>query len=739
MNWGLFRLAVAGSRSAYGRLTGIAGGVAVGVCLLSLLWGGANGLQARDDRGAWLRETGHPSVSDSVDASGLAAPIPLTPETVLMRSNGLEIFRDQLIERRDFAALPSATVNIPGIGSPPESGSYYASPALQRLIESTPRDQLGDRFGEFAGVISDAALPGPDSMVAITGASEAELRKSGNTSLVSDFTSNPYGGSAASYTTVLLVGAIAVFFPVLLLISIVTDLGAAQRRERFATLRLIGASPGTVSRIAAVEIAIPSLIGAAIGLAMAVMLTPATAQIPINGTRMFAADLHTGWAANVAVVAVVVVASALIAAIRTARADVGPLGVTRVVHEKKPTIWRTVPLVMGLAFMTLAVVLIRVLNFRLPWLESPLLVVGFMMVLAGIVVIGPWLTRMVSRMGQRQARSAAAIVAASRIQKTPAATFRSVSGLVIAVFVVSVFAGASSILESTESPQPRPGLMQPTSLHATVGSGETQVRVGKAALAAKELPGILSATIGYGSAVLSDRGAGPELYFRASEARALGFEDIPAAETVAVDSAFLYFWTAQPLALTPSPDGTLAGLVPVVIVVDTDGTPEAMDRARTALSRSGVTATPASSPSDFHLQSSKRLIQGLAVLAYLGMFVAVAIAGLSLAVGTASAILDRQRVLGLMRLMGMPASILRRIIAREAAVPLLSVLLLSIGLGFLTAWLMVTAINDAYQLSWPEPGYFIALALSLVLALSAVIATFGLIRRSTSVTATRFE
>jgi hypothetical protein len=44
------------SRSSYGRLAGIVGGVAVGVCLLLLLWGGANGLAGRDDRCAWLRE-----------------------------------------------------------------------------------------------------------------------------------------------------------------------------------------------------------------------------------------------------------------------------------------------------------------------------------------------------------------------------------------------------------------------------------------------------------------------------------------------------------------------------------------------------------------------------------------------------------------------------------------------------------------------------------------------------------
>ena len=60
--------------------------------------------------------------------------------------------------------------------------------------------------------------------------------------------------------------------PVPLLISIVTGLGAAQRRERFATLRLIGASPQVVARIAAVETAVPSLIGAVLGVVLAIVL-----------------------------------------------------------------------------------------------------------------------------------------------------------------------------------------------------------------------------------------------------------------------------------------------------------------------------------------------------------------------------------------------------------------------------------------------------------------------------------
>jgi ABC-type antimicrobial peptide transport system permease subunit len=164
-----------------------------------------------------------------------------------------------------------------------------------------------------------------------------------------------------------------------------------------------------------------------------------------------------------------------------------------------------------------------------------------------------------------------------------------------------------------------------------------------------------------------------------------------------------------------------------------------MDRARTALNTSGITAIPATSPSDARLQSTGRLIQGLAVLAYLGMFVAVAIAGLSLAVATASAMLDRKRAQGLMRLMGMPVSVLRSIITREAAIPLLAVVLLSVGLGFLVAWLMVTFTDDTHQLTWPTIDYFLALGLSLLLALGAVVTPFSLVRANTSITATRFE
>ena len=105
----------------------------------------------------------------------------------------------------------------------------------------------------------------------------------------------------------------------------------------------------------------------------------------------------------------------------------------------------------------------------------------------------------------------------------------------------------------------------------------------------------------------------------------------------------------------------------------------------------------------------------------------------------AAAVIDRRRVLGLMRLIGMPLSALRGVVVREAAVPLAAVLLLSAGLGFCVAWLLVTGLDDSRTVSWPGPAYLAALGASLLLALVAIAAACGMLRTNTAITTTRFE
>ncbi|MEV4752290.1 hypothetical protein ACFQVD_09800 [Streptosporangium amethystogenes subsp. fukuiense] len=55
-------------------------------------------------------------------------------------------------------------------------GRYYASPALARLLDSAPREQLSDRFpGTRAGLIGQAALSGPDELASAPSSALAGL------------------------------------------------------------------------------------------------------------------------------------------------------------------------------------------------------------------------------------------------------------------------------------------------------------------------------------------------------------------------------------------------------------------------------------------------------------------------------------------------------------------------------------------------------------------------------------
>lgn len=746
MNPVIARLALAGARSSAGRLAGIAGGVAIGVCLILLLWGAAQGLSDRDQRAAWLREEGKspfsaPAEVDGTMPEGEPQLIPLTAQTILV-GRADDVFRDRLIQRRDIAATENSTVEIPGIGSAPRPGTYYASPALQELIEATPAEQLGDRYGTYAGTIDDTALAGPDSLVVITGATEDQLHPAMALARVSGFTSNPYGDNAATYATLMALGGIAVLFPVLLLISISTRLGATQRTERFATLRLIGATPRTVAGIAAAETALPALVGAVAGVAAAVVLRPVAAQVPVGESRLYVHDLAAGPVLSTAVVILVVAASTAAAARGTARAGIGPLGAARARPEPTPRPRRALPLVAGLVSMTAAAVLVPV---EAPWgyvVVQLLLVLGFALTTVGLVVIGPWLTLLASRVGLARASSAAAVIAAGRIRSTPVGTFRAVSGLVVAVFMVSAFAGASSAVDQAELPPARPGLLLPTSVYAYLDEETEPAEAQQVAAEIETLPRIPSTAVLYDRPTPAAAAAGPydsNVYLAAEDASGLGFEDPVTGPVAVFDDDFFTPWTEHPVSLETASVQDMSSLQLFAVVINTDGTPEAVDRARTALNTSGVTSTPATSRSDVTATQTTRLIHSLSVLAHLGTFVAVTIAGISLALATGAAIIDRRRALGLMRLMGMPLSALRGIIVREAAVPLLSVLLLSAVLGFLAAWLVVESLHDTYSVSWPGPTYFATLGLSLILALVSVLMTFGLLRTHTSITVTRFE
>ena len=208
-----------------------------------------------------------------------------------------------------MAATGASSPVPPGIPRDPAPGRYYASPALAALLRAAPADQLADRYpGHLAGAIGDAALPSPDSLVIIVGRTPAQLAHTPDSVQVTSISTtelgsagsrteaNPKGltyvpadpgGGHNSIDLILSVVALAILAPVLIFIATATRLSAARREERFAAMRLAGATRRQVSLLAATESTVAAILGVAAGFGIFFLLRIPVAGIPFIGQPFF--------------------------------------------------------------------------------------------------------------------------------------------------------------------------------------------------------------------------------------------------------------------------------------------------------------------------------------------------------------------------------------------------------------------------------------------------------------------
>jgi len=184
------RLVLSGGREALTRLVVLAAAVGLGTGLLLTAVAATNATLTWNNRHGWYW-TGTASVPASPVAAGIA-PLWWHP--------GDDTFDGQKISRFDVAATGTSAPVPPGLAHDPGPGQYYASPALAALLRSTPAAELAGRYpGRLAGVIGDAGLPSPDSLVIIIGRSPAQLaHTSGSVPVTSIATAVPanQGGRA---------------------------------------------------------------------------------------------------------------------------------------------------------------------------------------------------------------------------------------------------------------------------------------------------------------------------------------------------------------------------------------------------------------------------------------------------------------------------------------------------------------------------------------------------------------
>jgi hypothetical protein len=779
------RLVLSGGREAITRLVVLVVAVGLGVGLLLTAVAGTNAVTAWNNSHAWLW-TGTAAVP----------PGPTAGVDALWWRPSDDIFDGQQIDRFDVAATGTSSPVPPGITRDPGPGQYYASPALVALLRSAPANQLADRYpGRLAGTIGDAALSSPNSLIIIIGYTPAQLAGTpGSVQVTSiattvpgtfDHRLNPNGLAympanagieSSGIDLILSVVALGMLTPVLIFIATATRLSAARREQRFAAMRLAGATRKQVSRLAAVESTTAAVLGVAAGFGIFFLLRTPVAGIPFFGEPFFPDQLSLSLP-DILVVAIGVPVAAVVAAgLALRRVHISPLGVARRQTPKPPRAWRTLPLLAGLAELGYFAVRGGQLSVDA---ETQVLVSGFLLIIVGLVIAGPWLTMGMARLMARRTSRADTLIAARRIADDPKAAFRAVSGLVLALFITTV-AVVGITTQDTKNLTQFGSAAEVNLLVdqlADTSSGIVSIGRGPAAPAApqftgqgpaapaaplaaqlRRIPGVHGVVVVRADPNLSIPGTilGSPSQVPAGVVSCAQLATVPAlgrcpggATTAAFPESGFGSGASNPLFGTDPagitwpaanvPASQLDRLAVDAINVGTNGTVPAVEQARTVLENAHAypSVSPPSTVGDLIAQgnSTNNAYQQLANTMIL---VSLPIAGCTLATAIAAGLADRKRPFSLLRLTGARLATLRRVVALESAVPLLAVAAVAIGTGFGAA-AEYASVAQHYPMAAPGAAYYLITAGGILAALGIIAATFPLLARITGPEVVRNE
>jgi hypothetical protein len=681
------------------------------------------------------------------------------------------LYNGQFIEILRVAPLgPNAPV-VPGIPHLPSAGERYVSPALARLLATVPNDELGARFpGRQAGVIGQAALTGPQELVAIVGQSPSSLARLPDTIRVDRIQTAPQSqGTTNIYRVAFGIGAIAVLFPLLILIATATRLSAARREERYAAIRLVGGTPRQINALASIDAVAGALLGTFLGIVLFLLLRPALDHLSFSGARFFPQYVTPTLLGYVALILVVPVAAVAASLLSLRRVQVSPLGVARRTTPKPPGPWRLALLVIGVVVFLVPVIA----NAGHPQkLQGGPIWLGLLLIMAGLIMSGPWLTMQGSRALAHWARGATSLLAGRRLADNPRGAFRSVSGLVLAVFLGTAIAVLAPAVNAAQSPQSDASVGQLLRMQYFPQLSAAQ---GNSLLGAvKAVPGATALPI-YSNPQFPKNGppSGPAASYD-SVMECSSFASLstlgtcsPGASTRLVNAQNLFtdnpifVYKALPLAGPHNPAGpsTVSGLGLNGLLVETNNA-STLERVRTVMTQfdstlplikdsgaigpGGLTAWQmgAIEPETFaevaQIRNNDDNNVQRVVLTILGLTLLVA--GCSLAVAVGGSLVERKRPFTLMRASGTPESSLRRVVLAEAIIPLVTAAVVAGVVAIAVARPFVEALVPRYaHVAYPGPTYYLTMAVGLLFAVAVIFCTLPLLGRITRPEEVRFE
>jgi len=720
------RLALAGGRESVARMVLMTIGVAVGMVLLLLSLTGLPARQSHIDRLAWHRTTAQSPPTAEDGAWWLA---------VTDRYAGTDVIRVNV------AALGPRPPVPPGVERLPGPGEVVVSPALAELLRSVPDDQLRDRFpGRIVGTIGDEGLLGPSELVGIVGRTPEEMEIAHGAYEIRGV-ERP-GERLDLYELVgILHGIIAmlVIGPVMVFVWVATRIGGMRREQRFAAIRLAGASRLQTAALATVETGGATTVGIVLGWLGYQAARPIVASRLTFGhsAHIFTQDLVAPtWQVVASMSAVLVLAvSTTLVALRPAQ--ITPLGVHQRVPRRPPGLLRLAPLAIGILGLWVSSMAgqdetnpITSFLISLVGLFSPVAL------LMGIALSGSLVCLWISRGLARLSGGAATVIVARRIAVDPYSTFRAVSGAAVAMFVATMLGmlTANDRIVSPTAVEGRSVLDQGVvAVHvqgapeetlapllrndgvviARLGTGRRIVVACAELIRVTNLECPLPASLGDGDDI-NDRLKSEQLF-------ALPTFDATSADNIFRPTGFV----------EPGPD---AARMPIqTLFVPTDGTPAGQERIRTL-----AAATVPVSRSKTSQDLPPPLLLGApavdAVLPYAMVFVML-VAAASLTLSVINGIMERRRPFALLRASGVRLGQLRRFVLLETGIPLVVTVFGGVGLAMLLTRVML----PPELWAMPEPTFFIGLAASTLLAFAVSLIALPLMNFATRHDSIRFE
>ncbi|HTZ24391.1 MAG TPA: FtsX-like permease family protein [Streptosporangiaceae bacterium] len=752
------RLSLRSGREALIRLVLTTLAVGVGAALLFCVLADYHAFQTSNNRQCW----------ECTQGPGSSATVTPTPGAELWQSSA-DYFDGQTVERLDLAALGPHAPLPPGLSRLPGPGQYYASPALAALLRTVPRDELGDRYpGRLVGTIGDKALTGPDELVIFIGYKPAQLAAMGAQVVTKIATAPPKQVWSHYFRYAFAVGVLAVLFPMLILIGTATRLAAARREERYAAMRLVGATPRQISVVASIDAMVSALLGVLLGIGIFALVQPALANSSLIGIRYFAFDVTPTTTDYIGMLVGVPVVSAIAALLSLRRVQISPLGVSRRVTPPPPSFWRVVPLLIGIGLFVGGLAITNKQSIGGP--AYP----GLLITMIGLVIAGPWLTAQAARLFARLVRGPSPLLAARRLADNPKAAFRTVAGLVLAVFLGTIVAALLPAVNATTATPSANGLSNV--LLDTFGGGAGPF--GPAGLSPKASAALLSELQGFKGATtypvyalpqprptkpkprsgVHHRGPGvggaqqgPTYDSIVSCASLRGLAVLgqcaPGVTAVKVTASNLLFsdnptFSTQPIANASNPavpdSFSHLYLEAVLVRVSNSAT---LERVRTFLD-THAPQSGSNPPKTFGEAVQIRLAYADTVsrLVYIAVALTLLVAGCSLAVTVGGNLVERKRPFTLLRVSGTPTATLYRVVLLEAILPLAAATVVAAGVAYGIAVLTVDRMAPA---GTPTPtlghAYFAIMGVGLLISLLVILVTMPVLGRMTGPSNVRFE